>query len=59
MKTGKETNKRSYERPLLGEIELSADEVMAVGCKTPQSAGLPGNPNVSCVGGQSCPSPKS
>lgn len=37
---GEEKNKRSYEKPRLRTIELVADQVLGVGCKTVSIGGL-------------------
>jgi hypothetical protein len=34
--------KRHYEKPMLRIIELAADEILAVGCKTPSSGNTGG-----------------
>jgi hypothetical protein len=41
----KEKSKQAYEKPRLRTIELSAEEVMAIGCKTSfgDPAGVAGN----------------
>lgn len=38
-----------YEKPVLRRIALAGDEVLAVGCKTPQT-----NPNGAKLGGVNC-----
>jgi len=46
----KEKKKRAYEKPRLRTIELLAEEVLAVGCKTLSAPGsIPGLP-FACTG---------
>lgn len=44
----KEKQKKAYQRPEVKVIELAAEEVLAVGCKTESSAG-PGGVPPTCV----------
>lgn len=49
-KPDKEKTKRAYEKPRLRTIELLAEEVLAVGCKTLTAPGInPGSP-ATCTG---------
>ena len=50
MKDSQQDNnkKKKYEKPRLRRMELRADEVLAVGCKTPMGGG-PAGPN--CIAG--------
>ncbi len=49
-------SRREYDKPRLRTIELAADEVLAIGCKTSTGPGTsPGNP-ASCVVGVTCSS---
>lgn len=52
--------KRPYERPVLRVIELAADEVLAVGCKTQQTgtSGF-GNQKAVCTFPRQCYGPGS
>ena len=49
--------KERYEKPELVVIELKAEEVLAVGCKTVGKSGVNGRPN--CGVGQGCIRPGS
>ena len=44
----KDKNKRSYEKPILRVIELSAEEVLGIGCKHASSSPAVGNA-VGCI----------
>jgi hypothetical protein len=44
----KDKNKRSYEKPILRVIELSAEEVLGIGCKQATGSTNFGNP-VGCI----------
>jgi hypothetical protein len=49
-KEDKEKKRRAYQKPRLRTIELLAEEVLAVGCKTLNAPGsIPGLP-VACTG---------
>jgi hypothetical protein len=49
-KQNREEPKRAYQKPRLRTIELLAEEVLAVGCKTLTNPGInPGSP-ISCTG---------
>jgi hypothetical protein len=50
--------KREYDKPRLRTIELSADEVLAIGCKTASSPG-PEPGGATCAIGTSCAGPGS
>lgn len=53
MMMSEENTKKVYEKPLLRVIELTADEVLAVGCKSPGlNYAVGGNP--SCGVGAGC-----
>jgi len=41
-------SKRSYEKPKLRVIELTAEEVLGMGCKTTTSGGGPLSPTCAC-----------
>lgn len=47
-KDSSEKTKRVYEKPKLRTIELVADEVLAVGCKTKHGVRGFGNPGPQC-----------
>jgi hypothetical protein len=49
-KKGEDQEKEAYERPRLRTIELAADEVLAIGCKTATSPGAPLIPNCPASG---------
>ncbi len=49
----REEGKREYIKPKLRIIELVAEEVLAVGCKTPSGYSAPLNPG-SCIMPRSC-----
>lgn len=58
MSENNEQKKRPYEKPAIRIIELVADEVLAVGCKTNTSGsggkGQPPIPPFSCVAPSAC-----
>jgi hypothetical protein len=47
-KDKRENGKQAYEKPRLRSIELAAEEVLAVGCKT-VSQTAPNNPSPPCM----------
>lgn len=50
-----EKRKKAYCKPELRTIELAAEEVLAVGCKTPPPGARGfGNPSPSCVNPRRC-----
>lgn len=53
-----EQEKQRYEKPDIKVVELVADEVLAVGCKTPVAGtggkGKPAVPPFSCIGPTAC-----
>ncbi len=55
-KTG--LSRREYDKPRLRTIELAADEVLAIGCKTSTSPG-PKPGGATCTIGMSCAAPGS
>jgi hypothetical protein len=49
----KRGKKQTYEKPRLRIIELAAEEVLAVGCKTaPGASATGGPPGATCTDGQ-------
>jgi hypothetical protein len=49
-KQNKEQPKRAYQKPRLRTIELLAEEVLAVGCKTQSAPGTNPGGAISCLG---------
>jgi len=41
----KDKDKQSYEKPRIIAIELAAEEVLGIGCKSSAGAANPGNPS--------------